>query len=74
MSRDILDNFEEVGNRCDIIYTCDRCDQYEYPSDSDGEVGHVRMFKVHTGGIEFGDTILCEYCLRRRLMAVPGES
>ena len=47
---------KEVGGRCDMVFTCDTCDQYEYPEDADGEVGYVRMYEVNK-------KIVCEYCL-----------
>lgn len=48
---------KEIGGRCDIVFSCDKCGDCEYTYDDRGEVIHItRMYRV-----EGKD--LCEHCL-----------
>lgn len=51
-----MNTYEEVGNRCDIVYTCDKCGDYEYPTDENGETNHVQMYK-------YENKVYCKWCL-----------
>lgn len=56
---DSLDNYVEVGGRCDMIYHCDCCGDCEYSYDDETGlevVSYTRMFR-------HGTDDLCEYCL-----------
>lgn len=60
---DDLDDYEEIGGRCDMRYRCDICDEDEYQYDEDGHAENfVRMFRV-------GKDDVCEFCLKKILDA-----
>jgi hypothetical protein len=56
-----LEDFEEIGGRCDVNYICDICEESER-SYSEDEVNFTRIFRV-------ADEDVCEYCLRKVLRA-----
>lgn len=65
---DDLEGFEEIGGRCDTVYTCDQCDESEWIWDEDGSevIGFTRMFRIV-------DEDICEHCLRQLMAADAAE-
>lgn len=56
MKYTLIKIYEEVGNRCDMEFYCDKCGDYEYPTDENGETNHIQMYK-------YEGKIYCKYCL-----------
>jgi alpha-D-ribose 1-methylphosphonate 5-phosphate C-P lyase len=53
-----IEDYKEVGGRCDMWFTCDHCGARDYSWDEETEESSsVRMFEV-------GDKDYCEWCLQ----------
>ena len=53
-----VDDFEMIGGRPDIVYTCDYCGTHENETDEDGGVHWMPMYRFESYDI-------CSWCLER---------
>ena len=60
-----MDEFEEIGGRCDMTYSCDICGDSEIIYDENGVIyGWVGIYRVREQDV-------CEFCLKSLLASRP---